>query len=144
MPAYCTALGKAMLAFDDTAADAVLGSELSRRTDHTIVDPDVLRANLDQVRASGIAYDLTESYEELGCVASPIRNSGRAIAAVSVTGPVARMEWETTAEAVKRTAASIWTARFGSRRSQRASAAAARRHGANVTRIMPGPASEAS
>ena len=33
MPAHCTALGKAMLAFDDLAADEVMGAALARRTD---------------------------------------------------------------------------------------------------------------
>lgn len=117
MPAYCTALGKAMLAYDGQAADEVMASKLERRTANTITDPELLRSNLAQVRQSGVAFDVKEACEGLGCVAAPIRNSGRAIGAVSVTGPVTRMEWESTAEAVKNTAVSIWNARFGAPRS---------------------------
>jgi hypothetical protein len=39
MPAYCTGLGKAMLAFDELAAERVLQSELPSRTPHTITSP---------------------------------------------------------------------------------------------------------
>ena len=65
MPAYCTGLGKAMLAFDDAAADDVMVSALPRRTDHTITEPAALRANLDQIRSSGVARDVHESYDGL-------------------------------------------------------------------------------
>ena len=133
MPAYCTGLGKAMLAFDDAAAEVVLRSELPRRTRNTITEPEVLRSNLAEVRASGVALDHKESYEGLGCVAAPIRNSGRAIAAVSVTGPVSQIDWDATAEAVQHTATTIWNARFG-----------AVRHGSKLARTVPRPAIEAS
>ena len=112
MPAYCTGLGKAMLAFDEAAAADVMEAALPQRTPHTITEPDALRANLDQVRTSGIARDLNESYDGLVCVAAPIRNSGRAIGAVSVTGPAIHMDWEPTEAAVRQTATSIWNARF--------------------------------
>ncbi len=39
MPAYCTGLGKAMLAFDDAAADQVMSTTLPRRTEFTITEP---------------------------------------------------------------------------------------------------------
>lgn len=128
MPAHCTGLGKAMLAFDDMAADVVLGSTLARLTDYTITDPEALRVNLAQVRASGIAFDLKESHDGLGCVAAPLRNSGRAIGAISVTGPLIRMEWDAIAEAVRNTAASIWNARFAPGKPARSDVDAARRH----------------
>ncbi len=112
MPAYCTGLGKAMLAYDEVAADEVLASSLPSRTASTITEPDALRANLDEVRSLGVARDVNEAYDGLVCVAAPIRNSGRAIAAVSVTGLATSMDWGATSEAVKQTAASIWNARF--------------------------------
>jgi len=119
MPAYCTGLGKAMLAFDDAAAEGVMAADLPRRTKHTITRPGALRSNLDQVRESGIAHDRNEAYDGLGCVAAPIRNSGRAIGAVSVTGPMVRIDWDAMAESVQHTATSIWNARFGTGRTVR-------------------------
>jgi DNA-binding IclR family transcriptional regulator len=119
MPAHCTALGKAMLAFDPSATEMVLASGLPRRTPFTITEPAELRAHLEQAHATGIAYDRRESYDGLGCVAAPIRNSGRAIAAVSVTGPVTRLDWDATTDAVKNTAVNIWNDRFATVRGSR-------------------------
>lgn len=134
MPAYCTGLGKAMLAFDDTAATDVLCSELPRRTPATITSPDRLRENLEHVRSTGVAYDLQEAYEGMACVAAPIRNAGRAIAAVSVTGPVDVIDLSEMSAAVRHTAASIWEARFEPRR----------RHASNRARTVPSPVNVAS
>ena len=63
-----------------------------------------------------IRFRLTgEAYAELVCVAAPIRRSGNAIGAVSVTGPVGRMHWGVVAEAVRTTAAAIWNANLSVR-----------------------------
>lgn len=115
MPAYCTGLGKAMLAFDETAATDVLGSELTARTTSTLASTTKLSTELERVRHTGIAIDRQEAYEGLGCVAAPIRNSGRAIAAVSVTGPIGRIDWDTLGSLVQQTATNIWNSRFSQR-----------------------------
>ncbi len=62
-----------------------------------------------------MAFDRGEAYEELVCVAAPIRSSGQAIAAVSVTGPAGRMRWSVVTEAVRSTAAAIWNANLNLR-----------------------------
>jgi DNA-binding IclR family transcriptional regulator len=111
-PAYCTALGKAMAAFDDDVIRAVVSSRMPRKTANTITEPGALRTELNQVREVGVAFDRGEAYQELVCVAAPIRDSGRAIGAVSVTGPVGRMRWSIATEAVRSTAAAIWNANF--------------------------------
>ena len=141
MPAYCTGLGKAMLAFDDSATDEVTSSALPRRTERTLTEPSRLRSNLAEARRAGVAFDRAESYDGLGCVAAPIRNSGRAIAAVSVTGPLAEMSWDLVAKAVRRTAADIWTARFGAPRAAPAAGDTARRpHGPSAPGALASPA----
>jgi DNA-binding IclR family transcriptional regulator len=112
MPAYCTGLGKAMLAFDDAAAAEVLRADLPARTKTTLSSPDRLRTELDRIRTRGVAFDLQESYEGLGCVAAPIRNSGRAIGAVSVTGPIDQLDWQALTASVQQTATNIWQSRF--------------------------------
>lgn len=111
-PAYCTALGKAMLAFDPEAADEVLDHELAPRTANTLSSADDLAADLERVVEAGHALDREEAYEGLVCVAAPLRNAGRAIAAVSVTGPTARMDLPSVAPHVHNTAEAIWRDRF--------------------------------
>jgi DNA-binding IclR family transcriptional regulator len=109
-PAYCTALGKAIAAYDADAIHTVIGAPRPRKTTKTITEPDALQAEFNRVRQAGVAFDRGEAYEELVCVAAPIRSSGRAIGAVSVTGPVGRMRWSVVTEAVRGTAAAIWNA----------------------------------
>jgi DNA-binding IclR family transcriptional regulator len=111
-PVYCTALGKAMAAFDEDVIRAVVASKLPRKTANTITEPFALWTELNQVREAGVAFDRGEAYEELVCVAAPIRSSGRTIGAVSVTGPAGRMRWGMATEAVRGTAAAIWNASF--------------------------------
>src|ERR1700722_6359785 len=114
-PAYCTALGKAMAAYDDDAFQAVLAAPMPRKTPQTITGSVALCAELKRVREAGVAYDRGEAYEELVCVAAPIRGAGQAIAAVSVTGLAGRMRWSVMTEAVRGTAAAIWNANLNLR-----------------------------
>jgi DNA-binding IclR family transcriptional regulator len=109
-PAYCTALGKAMAAYDDDATHAVISAPMPRKTPKTITEPVTLWAELKRVREDGVAFDRGEAYADLVCVAAPIRSSGNAIGAVSVTGPAGRMRWSVVTEAVRGTAAAIWNA----------------------------------
>jgi DNA-binding IclR family transcriptional regulator len=121
MPAYCTGLGKAMLAYDDSASEQVLAAELPVRASGTLSTPGHLRDDLQRIRATGVAFDRQEAYDGLGCVAAPIRNSGRAIGAVSVTGPIDRIDWTALSTLVQNTATSIWNARFAPRGTAQAS-----------------------
>jgi DNA-binding IclR family transcriptional regulator len=109
-PAYCTGLGKALAAFDDDAARGVLEAPMARRTATTITEPFLLWNEFGRIRDAGVAYDRGEAYEELCCVAAPVRGSGRAIGAVSLTGPAGRMRWSSAAEAVRTAADAIWNA----------------------------------
>src|ERR1700722_12409374 len=114
-PAYCTALGKAMAAYDDDAFQAVLAAPMPRKTPQTITGSVALCAELKRVREAGVAYDRGEAYEELVCVAAPIRGAGQAIAAVSVTGLAGRMRWSVVTAAVRGTAPAIWNANLNLR-----------------------------
>ena len=108
-PAYCTALGKAMLAFEDPASQAQALTAMSRRTEFTVIEPRAMQATLDGARQTGIAYDREEAYRGIACIASPIRSGGRAIGAVSVTGPVARMRAHSLVHDVRNTALAVWS-----------------------------------
>ena len=114
MPAHCTGLGKAMLAFAaDDQLERVLAAGLERRTVTTIVDEDALRAELDAVRARGVAYDLEEGCVGVACVAAPIRGSGRAIGAVSVSGFSDRFDFARAESLVRTASTRIWDDLFG-------------------------------
>jgi DNA-binding IclR family transcriptional regulator len=86
MPAYCTAVGKVLLADDAVATELALGAPRHAWTPHTIVEETALLAELDRVRDSGIAYDRGESLETLSCLAAPIRGANkRIVAALSIS-----------------------------------------------------------
>jgi len=93
-PAYCTGLGKALLAFLPEGEVRAYYAErgLEPWTPSTITDLDTLVAQLAEVREKGYALDLGERDQGINCVAVPILSKhGKAIAAISVTGPAYRM-----------------------------------------------------
>ena len=87
LPAHCTALGKAILAFSPPADVAeVVAEPLARATRYTIASPERLRAELATIRETGVAYDREESRLGLFCVAAPVFDARkRVVAAISVT-----------------------------------------------------------
>lgn len=92
-PAHCTGAGKVLLSYLDEAELAkVLKKELTRFTPKTITDPNKLMEELIIIREQGYSLDVEEMEEGVKCIAAPIRNhEGKVIAAVSISGPVARM-----------------------------------------------------
>jgi IclR family acetate operon transcriptional repressor len=93
LPMYCTALGKAILAFSAPGLlQAVLAERLQARTPHTITSPKALRAELVTVRSEGFALDNEENEAGIYCVGAPIIDyTGNAIAAISISGPCERI-----------------------------------------------------
>jgi DNA-binding IclR family transcriptional regulator len=92
-PAYCTGVGKAVLAFQrPEVIDRVIAAGLKAYTNNTISAPDKLRAELKAIRKRGYAIDDSEHEIWVRCVAAPIRNaSGHVFSSVSVTGAADRM-----------------------------------------------------
>ncbi|GAA3224323.1 IclR family transcriptional regulator [Pseudonocardia petroleophila] len=88
MPAYCTGVGKALLAHSSpTAVQHLLGRPLHRRTPRTIVAPGLVLRELRAVHERGFAVEHEESSRGIACVAAPVLDRHRrAVAAVSVTG----------------------------------------------------------
>lgn len=92
-PAHCTALGKAILSTGPSElVEQVIAGGMESRTAKTIVDPVDFRDELNRVAAAGLALDAGEFAAGMTCFAAPIKGSGRAVAAVSVTGPDRRMD----------------------------------------------------
>jgi DNA-binding IclR family transcriptional regulator len=109
-PAYCTANGKALIAF---LSDAELESRLRKArlksyTRNTITTLTALKAELRRVRTAGYAIDHEEMEEGLKCVAAPVRNlGGTVVASVGILGPAFRLpdnKLATIAASVVRTA----------------------------------------
>jgi DNA-binding IclR family transcriptional regulator len=89
VPAYCTALGKAVLAFMDAVrlAEYLDSHPLAKYTTNTITDHKVLRKELDASRQRGYAVDRGEYVDGFTCLGAPIFDySGLAVGAVSLSG----------------------------------------------------------
>jgi DNA-binding IclR family transcriptional regulator len=88
VPAYCSALGKALLAFlpEQELQSYLKDVELTRQTDATITDEAELRAELAKIRETGIAIDRAERAVGIYCIASAILVHGRPVAAIGLTG----------------------------------------------------------
>lgn len=109
LPAYQSALGKAILAFSDAdAVDHVLQSPMPASTSATITTPPRFLRELASVRDQGVAYDRGEGVAGIVCIGAPILDStGRAAAAISVTGPSHRLRPQQISYAVRTAALSI-------------------------------------
>lgn len=93
-PAYCTALGKASLAFlPKNELDALLnGVKLKSYGPNTITSKDKLRHELKKIRNQGYAIDNEELAFGLRCVAAPIfDHTGLPRYSISVAGPTMRL-----------------------------------------------------
>lgn len=99
LPVHCTALGKVLIGCcpegQREAYDRILAAagDLPRRTARTVVDADKFIEHIRTVAGQGFASDLDECEEGLTCVAAPVYDGdGRVVAALSVSGPSARLE----------------------------------------------------
>ncbi|MDR0379408.1 MAG: IclR family transcriptional regulator [Candidatus Accumulibacter sp.] len=92
-PAYCTGLGKAILANMPTEElNRIFERPLEKLTDKTIVERIRLLEEFAVIRANGYAVDDEGIECGLYCMAVPIYDyTGRVAAAISVSGPVERM-----------------------------------------------------
>ena len=96
-PMHCSAVGKALLSTysDKQVAKALQQHGMVRLTPKTITTPATLRAELARVRERGYAVDDEEHAVGLRCVAAPIFDeTGEAVAAISASGPMARVDEE--------------------------------------------------
>lgn len=115
---HASGAGKALLAQmsrEDVEA-LLLKKGLPEFTQTTISKPDLLFAELDQIRKRGWSYDDEERHEGMRCIAAPVFSAfGIAVAAISVSGPSARFSETRVADfgiAVRQAAAKL-TAELG-------------------------------
>ena len=96
-PAYCTGLGKALLAYlpDDEVEAYLASTALTAMSPKTITGTAALWNEIAQIRERGYAVDDEELTLGLRCVAAPIfDHAGCAVYALSVSGPSLRMTEE--------------------------------------------------
>jgi IclR family transcriptional regulator, KDG regulon repressor len=94
LPAYCTGLGKALLAYRPEHEVVAWASSQTFKalTPNTITSVDRLLEDLQTIRDRGYAIDEQEREVGVRCIAAPIRDhEGDVVAAVSVAGPGDRM-----------------------------------------------------
>lgn len=97
LPAYCTASGKAQLAYEshDRLAQIFRHFPMRRLTENTVTNLEVLERHLQEVARRGYAVDDEELEYGVRCVAAPVRDySHRVVAAVGLSGPVSRFPIE--------------------------------------------------
>ena len=92
-PAYCTAEGQAILAFQpNDVVDRVIEAGLEPRTPKTITSAEKFIKALGATRQRGCAIEDEESEIGMVCIAAPIRDdSGDVVAAVGIAGPLTRL-----------------------------------------------------
>ncbi len=94
-PAYCTGLGKTLLAFGpkEQFDNLFSNGELTAFTDHTLTTKSALIENLENIKKQGYAIDRQEFELGLICVAVPVFNGdGSVVAALSAAGPSDRFK----------------------------------------------------
>ena len=112
LPAYATALGKAMLAYRGREyLDRHLPGPYPKLTERTITNQPALLRELQKVREQGFSCDDMELADDMICFAAPVfDHRGRAAYAISMSTPSYRMTDERRAEIpllLKREAAAL-------------------------------------
>ncbi|MBS0532838.1 MAG: IclR family transcriptional regulator [Proteobacteria bacterium] len=93
-PAYCTALGKVILAAlsPDQLEHYLDRVSLEPLTPATITDKNRLRRDIEEIRHVGIGFDDGEFNSEVRCAAIPVYDfSGQVTGAIGISGPVWRL-----------------------------------------------------
>ena len=90
-PLHCTANGKALLALLTTAERSrQLSGRLRRFTDATITDHKQLESGLEEIRLTGLAFDLEEHSVGICAIGAAFRDSGGSAYSLSIPVPTAR------------------------------------------------------
>jgi DNA-binding IclR family transcriptional regulator len=97
LPAYCTALGKTLLAYRPEAEVRAWAAtqKFTALTPRTVTSAKRLLKELATIRQRGYGLDEEEREKGVSCIAAPIFNhTGDVVAAISVAGPTERMPRE--------------------------------------------------
>ena len=90
---YCSAVGKCLMAYNDINYNRFKNIEITKYTETTIDNWDEMNKVLEKIRENGYAIDNEELEHGLTCIGAPILDkNNKAIAAISLSGPTARMK----------------------------------------------------
>jgi len=90
LPAFCTASGKAILAFlSEDQIKHILGRGMPKYTQATITSPEKFFKNVHEIRERGFAISEQEFEEGINAIAAPICH--HPIASISIAGPAYRL-----------------------------------------------------
>jgi len=92
-PAYCTGVGKTILAFlpKQEISKYFQHIKLEKRTDNTITEISKLISELEEIRNKGYAIDKEENEQNVSCIAAPIFDHKGIVASISISGPINRI-----------------------------------------------------
>ena len=126
-PVYCTGIGKAMLAKLDhkLCQEKAERIRYHRHTKNTLYTSEMLIADIEQIRLTGISHDREEHETGICCVAAGIISpDNEAVYGVSVTAPTFRLSiqeterWQMLVKQAAEAIESNLAARLGPRSSQ--------------------------
>jgi IclR family transcriptional regulator, KDG regulon repressor len=92
---YCTAVGKAFIAFlpEERLEPLLRRLQYRPHTRRTITKSPALRAELARIRRRGFSVDNEEVEDGLRCIGAPVRDyTGEVVASISIAGPVFRVQ----------------------------------------------------
>jgi DNA-binding IclR family transcriptional regulator len=104
-PAHSCAVGKVLLAHfsEEELKTFIKEKGLPKRAENTITDPARLKEHLRNVRSQGYAVDDEENEKGIRCVAAPVYSeSGKPVAAISISGPAFRITKKVIGEKLKK------------------------------------------
>jgi IclR family pca regulon transcriptional regulator len=83
LPAYCTAMGKLLLAYlpEGEQRELIAEMKLTKQGPNTITSKKALLSELDEIQSEGFAVNNEELAPELHSIAAPVRNEAREVVA---------------------------------------------------------------
>jgi IclR family pca regulon transcriptional regulator len=103
LPAYCTSMGKLLLANlpEPEQRDLIAEMKLTKRGPNTITSKKALRDELEDIQSEGFAVDDQELAADLYAIAAPVRNEARdVVAAVNLAAHASMISLEELVDAL--------------------------------------------
>ncbi|HEV7163672.1 MAG TPA: IclR family transcriptional regulator [Solirubrobacteraceae bacterium] len=103
LPAYCTSMGKLLLASLPEAQqrELIAQMKLTKRAPNTITSKKALREELEEIGGAGFAVNDQELAADLYAIAAPVRNESRdVVAAVNLAAPANMISLEELVDAL--------------------------------------------